>query len=177
MGTPVACACATLTFGHYENTVLLPTFSTSLLFYHRYINNIFGIWLPSPDDNITWKNFKETLNNLGKLEWTVEELSTQTHFLDLKINIKENLLFSQHTRNPYQKPLNLYLYIPPSSAHPTSCLKGLIKGELQRYWLQNQRQDFEDLVTKFIEQLHARGHSIDNLCNISLQAVESLSVF
>jgi hypothetical protein len=99
MGTPVACACATLTFGHYENTVLLPTFSTSLLFYHRYINNIFGIWLPSPDDNITWKNFKETLNNLGKLEWTVEELSTQTHFLDLKINIKENLLFSQHTRN------------------------------------------------------------------------------
>jgi hypothetical protein len=67
MGTPVACAYATLTFGHYENTVLLPTFSTSLLFYRCYIDDIFGIWLPSPGDNTTWANFKETLNNWGKL--------------------------------------------------------------------------------------------------------------
>jgi hypothetical protein len=117
MGTPVACAYATLTFGHYENTVLLPTFSTSLLFYRRYIDDIFGIWLPPPDDGTTWKNFKETLNNWGKLIWTVKELSTQTNFLDLYVSVKEkSIVFST-----YQKPLNLYLYIPPSSAHPTSC--------------------------------------------------------
>jgi hypothetical protein len=172
MGTPVACAYATLTFGHYENTVLLPAFSANLLFYLRYIDDIFGIWLPPPDDGTTWKNFKETLNNWGKLSWTVEELSTQTNFLDLYVSVKENsIVFST-----YQKPLNLYLYIPPSSAHPTSCLKGLIKGKLQRYWLQNQSQDFQDLATKFIERLHARGHSIDNLRNIFIQAAESLNL-
>jgi hypothetical protein len=172
MGTPVACAYATLTFGHHENTILLPTFSNNLIFYHRYIDDIFGIWLPTPGDSLTWENFKKTLNNWGKLEWTVETPSKKTHFLDLNITIKQSsIVFST-----YQKPLNLYLYIPPSSAHPTSCLKGLIKGELQRYWLQNQRQNFEDLVTKFIERLHARGHSLESLSQIFLQTAESLDI-
>jgi hypothetical protein len=170
MGTPVTCAYATLTFGHHENTVLLPTFSNNLLFYRHYIDDIFGTWLPSPGDASTWENFKRTLNNWGKLEWTVEEPSTHTHFLDLNITIKNSsIIFSTN-----QKPLNLYFYIPPSSAHPTSCLKGLIKGEPQWYWLQNQRQDFEELVIKFIERLHTRGHSIKDLNQIFLQAAESL---
>jgi hypothetical protein len=55
MGTPVACAYATLTFGQHENTVILSTFSTNLLFYRRYIDDIFGIWLPTPDNTLTWK--------------------------------------------------------------------------------------------------------------------------
>jgi hypothetical protein len=127
--------------------VILSTFSTNLLFYRRYIDDIFGIWLPTPDNTLTWRNFKTQLNNWGKLEWTVEEPSKNTHFLDLNINIQGSAIrFST-----YQKPLNLYLYIPPSSAHPTSCLKGLIKGELQCYWLQNNPKDFENLITKFIE--------------------------
>jgi hypothetical protein len=171
-GTPVACAYATLTFGHHKNTVLLPTFSNNLLFYRRYIDDVFGIWLPTPGDSLTWENFKKTLNNWCKLEWTVKTPSKKTHFLDLNITIeKSSIVFST-----YQKPLNLYLYIPPSSAHPTSCLKGLIKGELQRYWLQNQRQNFEDLVTKFIERLHARGHSLESLSQIFLQTAESLDI-
>jgi hypothetical protein len=170
MGTPVACAYATLTYGHFENTTILPKFSQNLLYYRRYIDDIFGIWIPTPGSDITWRNFKEQLNNWGTLKWVVEKPSKQTHFLDLNIQIKDSSIrFST-----YQKPLNLYLYIPPSSAHPTSCLKGLIRGELQRYWLQNQPKDFEDLVTRFIERLHARGHSVKTLKNIFLQAALSL---
>jgi hypothetical protein len=169
MGTPVACAYATLTFGHYENTILLPTFNANLIFYHRYIDDIFGIWLPSSSNNHTWSHFKEELNNWGKLTWCVEEPSKQVNFLDLTITLDQ----SSVTFATYQKPLNLYLYIPPLSAHPNSCLKGLIKGELNRYWIQNKLQDFQTLTTKFAERLHARGHTIENLTPIFLQAAST----
>jgi hypothetical protein len=171
MGTPVACAYATLTFGHYENTVLLPSFDANLFFYRRYIDDVFGIWLPTPNNDHTWKLFKEQLNNWGKLTWSVEEPSKQANFLDLTINLVQDSL----TFSTFQKPLNLYLYIPPLSAHPSTCLKGLIKGELYRYWTQNETRNFENLTMKFIERLHARGHTIDNLAPIFLQAADSLT--
>jgi hypothetical protein len=68
MGTPVACAYATVTFGHYENTNILVEFSPQLLYYRRYIDDIIGIWVP-PDRNqtTTWDHFKDTLNNWGNL--------------------------------------------------------------------------------------------------------------
>jgi hypothetical protein len=44
MGTPAACAYATISFGQYENQYLLPTFQPHLLYYKRYIDDIFGIW-------------------------------------------------------------------------------------------------------------------------------------
>ncbi len=74
----------------------------------------------------------------------------------------------------YQKPLNLYLYLPPNSAHPASCLKGLIKGELYRYWLQNQPTDFQELVTQFLIRLCNRGHTIEHLTPIITQAAYSI---
>jgi hypothetical protein len=171
MGTPVACAYATLTFGHYKNTTLLPSFNVNLLFYRRYIDDIFGIWLPTPNNNHTWKSFKEQLNNWGKLTWFVEEPSKQVNFLDLTINLDQ----ASVTFSTFQKPLNLYLYIAPLSAHPSTCLKGLIKGELYRYWMQNETQHFEKLTTKFIERLYARGHTIENLAPLFLQAAISLT--
>ncbi len=77
----------------------------------------------------------------------------------------------------YQKPLNLYLYIPQPPICPSNQLpQGSNQGGTSEILAKNQRQDFEDLVTKFIEQLHARGHSIDNLRNIFLQAADSLGV-
>jgi hypothetical protein len=60
--------------------------------------------------------------------------------------------------------MNLYLYIPPISAHPISCFKGLINGELIRYWYQNSREeDFNLTKSLFIKRLLKRGHSIPEL--------------
>lgn len=152
MGTPAACSYATLSFGQYENTTLLPAFKDNIIFYCRYIDDIFGIWLPSTTNNkTTWANFKQMLNGWGNLQWYLEDPSKKINFLDLNIEIKHsNLHFST-----FQKPLNLHLYIPPLSAHPQSCLKGLITGELRRYWIQNSPSDFQECVTKFIDRLHA----------------------
>jgi len=75
-----------------------------------------GIWLPSPYQ--TWEDFKDTLNGFGALSWNIKEPSDHTTFLDLEIGIQDQRL----TFKTNQKEHNLYLYIPPSSAHPYSCL-------------------------------------------------------
>jgi len=171
MGTPVACAYATVTYRNYENNLLLPKFQENLLYYCRYIDDVLGIWLPPPNNTHTiWEDFKVQLNNWGLLEWQIEEPSNKTTFLDLNIALQNSSI----TFSTCQKPLNLYLYLPPLSAHPRSCLKRLIQGELNRYLIQNNPTNFQTLVSEFIERLTARGHSIDALIPLLLQAANSL---
>jgi hypothetical protein len=90
--------------------------------------------------------------------------------LDLEINIQGNTI----TTKTYQKDMNLYLYIPPLSAHPPSCFKGLITGEVRRYWLQNNLEDFQQLLSKFIERLIARGHTLQTITPLLQNAAATL---
>ncbi|KAL7526057.1 hypothetical protein ACHAXR_001294, partial [Thalassiosira sp. AJA248-18] len=67
----------------------------------------------------------------GKLKWTIKERSQEVIFLDLTITI--NKLNQIETRT-YQKPMNMYIYIPQASAHPKKrVIMGVIFGELRRY--------------------------------------------
>jgi len=112
------------------------------------------------NQELSWNHFKQKLNTFGSLTWNIKPLTSSTRFLDLTIVIKNNKLSTAI----YQKPLNLYLYIPHLSAHPSSCLKGLLTGELNRYWFQNsEEEDFIDVTTKFILRLVQRGHQIQHL--------------
>jgi predicted Ser/Thr protein kinase len=61
-------------------------------------------------------------------------------------------------------------------AHPPSCLKGLISGELRRYWLQNNLKDFQDILAKFIQRLTLRGHKLKDLIPIFQQAAAQLEL-
>jgi hypothetical protein len=70
--------------------------------------------------------------------------------------------------------MNLYLYIPPLSAHPPSCFKGLITGEVRRYWPQNNLEDFQQLLLKFIERLFARGHTLQKISPLPQNAAATL---
>ncbi len=180
MGTPAAPLYSIITFGYHENTTILNTFKSNLLYYKRYIDDIFGIWI---DDTTTPTNynidnpknpftrFKETLNQFGSLKWNTEPLTDSTNFLDLTITIKNQRL----TTLTYQKPLNLYLYIPPMSAHPSSCFKGLVIGEIYRYWLQNtEEKDFINITTNFILRLLQRGHQITQILPILYNAAANI---
>jgi len=171
MGTPVASSYATVSFGHYENTTILPQYHSNLIYYKRYIYDIIGIWLPSPRNNTsTFNQFKLQLNNWGSLRWTVEEPSTSINFLDLNISLKGSSIYT----STFQKPLNLYFYTPPLSAHPPSCFKGLIHREMKRYWAQNNPADFTDILSKFIICLCERGHKIEALDPLIMQAALTL---
>jgi hypothetical protein len=160
ISTPVACAYATVTFGQFENSVILHDFKHHLLYYKRYIYDIIGIWLPPENNDITpWISFKEKLNSWGQLQWKIKEPSKRTIFLDLELQIQNSSI----SIKTYQKDMNLYLYIPPMSAHSPSCFKGLITGEVRRYWLENNPNDYQTILCKFIERLVERGHTLENL--------------
>jgi hypothetical protein len=173
MGTPVACSYATITYGHYKNMSILPTFTDNLLYYKRYIDDIFVVWAPPVTNKMeTWTTFKNTLNQWGSLEWIVEEPLQSLNFLDLTLHISNSKILTK----TYQKSMNLYLYIPSNSAHPPSCLIGPITGELRRYWLQNSnKNDFNKILTNFIQCLTERRHKLHDLIPIFHQAATILS--
>ena len=58
----------------------------------------------------------------------------------------------------YQKPINLYQYISPNSAHPQWMTKGIISGMLSRYYFQNTYTEYYWAVLMlFYNQLKDRG--------------------
>ena len=62
------------------------------------------------------------------LQWEFTPLSTTCNFMDLTVTITPSGHLSTTLS---EKPQNLYLYIPPSSAHPKG---GLITGSVLRYY-------------------------------------------
>ena len=62
---------------------------------------------------------------------------------------------------PYQKPLNRYLYLPYTSYHPTHAKKSFIKAELLRYVrLSSKKYDFLQIKEKFFVRLRNRGYPV-----------------
>jgi hypothetical protein len=148
MGTPAAPLYSIITFGHHENQQILTKYKSNLIFYKRFIDDIFGVWLPT--NNSDWSSFKTLLDQFGTLRWNIEELTNSMTFLDLQLTIEGNLIKTK----TFQKPMNLYSYIPPISAHPLGCFKGLIMGELLRYWRQNSdSKDFIEITSLFFQCL------------------------
>ena len=114
MGTPSACVYAALYFGWYKIETILPHFSTELKLYKIFIDDIFGIWLPASQNQ--WIAFKTKLKQYGPkpLVWDISELQDKVVMLDLKIRINNGIINTE----TYQKPMNLYLYVPFHSEHP-----------------------------------------------------------
>ena len=156
MGTPPAPPYATLYFAVWEAT-LLTEFGDNLFFLRRYIDDLLGIWVPmDPDTDLTtWNHFQRRLNDFHNLEWETSPRSTSVDFLDLTISIRNH---SIHT-TLYSKPLNLYLYIPPRSAHPPGVLTGLIYGIIHRtFTLCSDPADVQQKLQQFWNRLLARGY-------------------
>ena len=84
---------------------------------------------------------------------------------------QKNLDNSRITIETYQKPMNLYLYIPPLSAHPPSCFKGLIFGD--DIGSKTPQRSFK-LLSKLIQRLVNRGHNLHTLTQILTKAASTL---
>ena len=116
MGTPPAPTYANLFFAIHENRIL-PKYTSNLLTYKRYIDDIFGIWVPSNsaiEDDTNWKKFVRQIDDYHGLKWIFSPKCDKVDFLDITVSINDRYI---HT-TLYEKSLNLYLYIPPHSAHP-----------------------------------------------------------
>ena len=122
---PQLWALRALVYTPHERNSVLPRHSTNLLYYQRFIDNIFGIWVGTDDE---WTLFQQQELPLGQLQWETSLLTTDSiAFLDLEISIASSELKTK----TFQKACNLFLYIPPHSAHPPGVLKSVIYGNLR----------------------------------------------
>ena len=129
-----------------------PRHGHNLPYNRRFIDDIIGIWTGNHTDE--WEAYQKDLNNFGILTWEVGPLSREVDFLDLTLRIEGGRIVSK----TYQKPLNLYLYLPPSSSHPPGCIKGTIYGLVGRYYAQNTfRSDYICFVKLLYRHLLDRG--------------------
>jgi hypothetical protein len=156
MGTPPACMYAILYYGIHELD-FLPRFQANVPFYKRYIDDVLGIWLMDADDvtdERNWIEFQKAMP-FGKLTWEFSERTTSVNFLDLTLTFHQDIV----TRL-YEKPLNLYLYIPPHSAHPPGILNGMITGYITRVFrLTSTNTDREASIRHFFRRLCDRGYT------------------
>jgi len=158
MGTPCACIYATMFFAYFEQTILLRKYQNNLRLFKRQIDDIIGVWVITEPDNTSWTAFKDDLNNCTSLEWTTTDLSTTVNFLDLTLTIDRNS--KSITYSTFQKPMNLFLYIPAHSSHTPGVTKGLIFGLLQTYHRQNPNpSDFNNITQLLFQRLIDRGHT------------------
>ena len=184
MGTPCACMLASIYFAYHERTYLLPKYSNNIIFYRRFIDDVFCLWKPDYSlpfsDKIQFEHFQTDVNNFGQLRWEFSPLSMTTTFLDLTVTLLPNPhptqdnFFYPHFKT-FQKPNNLYLYLPPHSGHPPGTIRSLVFGLLKKYWAQNtDPDDFRKITTSLFERLQRRGHNPTKLRTIFTQAAAKL---
>jgi hypothetical protein len=167
MGTPPAPPYATLFFSIFEATFLKQSspFSKNLFFYKRFIDDVIAIWSPEPTteaNDLKWLEFKTHMNTSWcGLEWEFSELTNQVDFMDLTISLNEK---NQVETTLYEKALNLYLYIPPHSAHPPGVLNGLVLGNIHRmFTLCSTEEKIKDIIKKFWDRLLVRGYKQETI--------------
>ena len=171
MGTSAAVMWATLYFGYHEVHTLIPKYSNNLLYFRRFIDDMFIIWLR--DDTDAWPKFCADVNDFGILTWEIEEQSTTVDFLDLTLTIDNGRI----TSRTFQKKMNLYLYLPPASAHSGNVLKGMIYGLVRRYKAQNTyRKDYIHFVRLLFRRLLARGWKREYIHPLVMEACNRLEI-
>lgn len=160
MGTSAAVMWATIYYATHEINVILPKYRGQLLYFRRYIDDIFGIWIGTTESQ--WDEFCNDIDDFGILSWDIktQSRSRSVNFLDLTLTIEGSRVISR----TYQKEMNLYLYLPPNSAHPPGVIKGLIFGQIRRYHAQNtHREDYLQMVRLLYQRLIQRGWRAEHL--------------
>jgi hypothetical protein len=104
------------------------------------------------------------MNQFGKLRWECSGKKTTINFLDLTLTIDNKGFINSKI---YEKPDNLYLYLPAASSHPYSMLKSLIHGMVHRtIRLTTQRNDQAIELQNLVRRLMARGYQQQLLTSI-----------
>lgn len=164
MGTPVAVAYANIVIFYMESFCIQ---QVSPQYYKRFVDDVIAI-IPIEEG----KQFIVCFNSINssiQFDESSVTLADNGIFLDGKFflvkHVETNKLIIKTTI--YQKPMNKYLYIPPSSAHPPQLLRNIIRQEIMRYKLLcSEEEDFTKVKQAFFQRLLQRGYSIQYLESI-----------
>jgi len=94
------------------------------------------------------------------------------NFLDMTVRIDSTN--GSIKTSLYEKPMALYLFIPPHSAHPPGVLTGHIFGNLLRIFrLNSDEADIIKDTLTFYDRFLVRGHKRDVLTPLFLKGIKN----
>ena len=176
MGISPAPPWATIYYALHENE-FVQRWKHRLFFYKRFIDDVLGIWLchPDPQENDRlFQLFQADMNNWQGLEWEFTSLSTSCNFMDMTLKVQGSRIVT----SVFEKEMNLYLYLPPFSAHAKGVGTGLVLGHILRYRrLCTFQKDADQKIAEFTKHLIARGHSRANLDPLIQRAEENAAAY
>lgn len=157
MGTNCAVVCANIYMDDFDQQ-----FAPFCIFYRRYIDDIFFIL---DTDAMTPLAIQQNMNSfIQNIKLDFDFNTNNVNFLDL--TIFKSTLDTIHFKT-YQKPHNIYQYLPASSCHNPATIKGYIKGELLRYCRSNTDvKDRHVMYNTFFSRLRDRSFSYHYLAPI-----------
>lgn len=159
MGTQTAPPYANIFVYEHERTII-STYD-HMIYYARFLDDIFGIWRGSLDSLLA---FKLRLQTLIGINLTIDHSTNGITMLDCFIYKGPRLVNNQLDIRTYIKPTNLFQYITYNSFHPKSTLKSLVVNQLQRFVTTNtERKNYIYHKHQFYKQLQARGYHHDAL--------------
>lgn len=127
MGTSCVVNYLFLYIGLLKKRELLEDFELRMPFYAWFIDNRIGVWFTHvPGSARVWSDFLQRINSWAPLRWTNTGHVDSLEFLDLTVSITSTDTLAFCT---YQKPMNLNLYLPPTSAHPLIIYKALYSAK------------------------------------------------
>jgi hypothetical protein len=126
------------------------------IYYRRYIDDLFILW---KGDLKLWERAAANINRLHSSIKVNFDLPSQSSVNFLDITISKNIRLSRFETTIFQKPLNKYNYISPSSCHEPHMFSGFIKGELTRYArLSSTAYSYNFTKKLFYQRLLDRGY-------------------
>ena len=169
MGTPPAPPYATIYYGIHEST-FLPNHRQHVIFYKRFIDDVFGIWLPHPNAELNerlWGEFTKTMNNYSGLTWEFNKPSHRVDFMDLTISIHNGKI----TTSLFEKPsISTYIsrLIPPTRLDFYQASSTVPSSEFLLYV---PTQMIKSYRLKFFKWLQARGYKSNQIKPLILKAI------
>lgn len=154
MGTSCAPVLANIYAASFERHKIVG--SPGALLYNRFIDDILCIFKGSLERLMAFQK-KVKLGSLA-IKWDCSKLKNE--FLDIEIlRIQNRLQPSYLATRLFRKPMNRFLYIPWSSAHPLHVKKAFVKAELIRFTIvSSQVEYFADARRQFYGNLRRRGY-------------------
>ncbi|WP_179117283.1 hypothetical protein, partial [Solemya velum gill symbiont] len=124
------------------------------LFYKRFIDDGFGIWVGNERDLKTFAHHANSIHTDIRVELRYDR--KQIEFLDTLVKLENGHVYT----DLYVKPSDKQLYLKSSSCHPPSTKRGLVYGlGLRLRRICEKQTDYEKHRHALKHQLRIRGYS------------------
>ena len=140
----------------------VPAGHVGIIMAHGYIDDIIAV-VDLPPEQL--QLLLQDLNNANEcLKLDITTSNDSVNYLDMTISKSSRWQSSNHLQldlQPYEKPMNNYLYIPFSSCHPRSSLIGFIAAEARRFVIISSSLEAALAASeRFAQRLLSRGYPI-----------------